>query len=83
MKATANTKVKTKPKKASDLLLITIEWCAHVIVAPDNNKINVLTKGTSQGLKGCIPFGGQIAPNSIVGANAEWKNAQKKQPEVI
>jgi hypothetical protein len=41
------------------------------MVAPDNKRIKVLTKGTSQGSKGCIPFGGQIAPKSTVGANAE------------
>ena len=48
------------------------------MVAPDSNKINVLNKGTPQGLKTWIPTGGQTAPNSIVGAKAAWKNAQKK-----
>tara|TARA_B100000780_G_C21106643_1_gene446934 strand:+ start:303 stop:410 length:108 start_codon:yes stop_codon:yes gene_type:complete len=32
--------------------------CDQVTVAPDNNKIRVLTKGTSQGLKTSIPVGG-------------------------
>jgi hypothetical protein len=40
-------------------------------VAPDNNKIKVFIKGTPHGLKGSIPLGGQIAPNSTVGANEE------------
>lgn len=31
------------------------------------------------GLKVLIPFGGQIIPNSIVGAKLLWKNAQKKE----
>ena len=32
--------------------------CAHVTVAPDSNRISVLSKGTSQGDKTSIPFGG-------------------------
>jgi len=76
--AIAKINVKKKPKKVSYLLANNIEWCAHVIVAPDNNRIKVFTNGTSQGSKGCIPLGGQIAPNSIVGARAEWKKSSKK-----
>ena len=54
-----------------------------MIVAPDNSKIKVLAKGTSQGLKGWIPLGGHIAPSSTVGAKAEWKKAQKKPKKNI
>jgi len=37
----------------------------------------VLSKGNSNGLIASIPIGGQLAPNSIVGDKALWKNAQK------
>jgi hypothetical protein len=43
----------------------------------------VLTKGTSNGLKVSIPFGGQILPISIVGAILAAKNAQKKAKKNI
>jgi hypothetical protein len=35
------------------------------------------------GLKGSIPFGGQIEPISITGANAAAKKAQKKAKKNI
>jgi hypothetical protein len=37
----------------------------------------VFNNGTSIGSKGSIPFGGQIDPISITGANAAAKKAQK------
>jgi hypothetical protein len=37
----------------------------------------VFNKGNSKGFIDCIPIGGQLAPNSIVGDNALWKKAQK------
>jgi ABC-type iron transport system FetAB permease component len=37
----------------------------------------------SNALKGTIPFGGQILPNSTVGAKLAAKNAQKKQKKNI
>jgi hypothetical protein len=43
----------------------------------------VFNRGTSTGLKGSIPFGGQIDPSSIVGAKAAAKNAQKKAKKNI
>jgi hypothetical protein len=36
----------------------------------------VFSNGNSKGLTGSIPKGGQLAPSSIVGAKALWKNAQ-------
>ena len=39
----------------------------------------VLRRGTSSGLNGLMPSGGQVEPNSIVGAKLLWKNAQKKE----
>jgi len=36
----------------------------------------VFNKGNSNGLIACIPIGGQAQPNSTVGDNALWKNAQ-------
>jgi hypothetical protein len=43
----------------------------------------VFNKGTSIGLNGSIPFGGQIEPISITGAKAAAKNAQKKAKKNI
>jgi hypothetical protein len=37
----------------------------------------VFNNGNSKGFIDCIPIGGQLAPNSTVGDNALWKNAQK------
>ena len=41
--------------------------------------MTVFKKGISHGFKTSIPFGGQTAPISTVGAKLEWKKAQKKQ----
>lgn len=48
-----------------------------MIEAPEDNKIIVFNKGIWIGLKATIPAGGQDKPNSILGANLEWKKAQK------
>jgi hypothetical protein len=60
-----------------------IAWCAYVTVTPEHNSNNVFNNGTSIGLKTSIPFGGQIEPISITGANAAAKNAQKKAKKNI
>jgi hypothetical protein len=52
-------------------------------VAPEHKSNKVLSKGTSIGLKLSIPFGGQMDPISIVGANAAAKKAQKKAKKNI
>ena len=39
--------------------------------------MTVLSNGNSKGFTGSIPIGGHWAPNSTVGVNALWKNAQK------
>jgi len=52
-------------------------------VAPEDNKIKVLTKGISIGLNVFIPLGGQILPISIVGVRLASKNAQKKPKKNI
>lgn len=54
-------------------------WCAHVTVTPEANKIAVFNKGTWKGLKGIIPVGGHVAPNSIAGERLLWKKAQKNE----
>jgi len=59
-------------KLASNLL-----W-AQVTLTPEESKIIVFNKGTLQGLKVKIPAGGHLEPSSTLGANLEWKNAQKK-----
>jgi hypothetical protein len=43
----------------------------------------VFNNGTSIGSKGSIPFGGQIDPISITGANAAAKKAQKNAKKNI
>jgi hypothetical protein len=49
----------------------------HFRHTPDDNNITVFNNGNSKGLIDCIPIGGHWAPNSILGDNALWKNAQK------
>lgn len=51
----------------------------HVTLTPEDTKIIVFKRGTSQGLKGWTPNGGHCEPSSILGDNLEWKNAQKKE----
>jgi len=51
---------------------------AKVIVTPDDNSNNVLTRGKPQISKACTLFGGQIPPTAIEGAKLTWKKAQKK-----
>lgn len=58
-------------------------WCAQVTVNPDANNTTVFNKGTAKAFKGLMPTGGQHEPNSIVGANLLWKNAQKKEKKNI
>jgi len=43
----------------------------------------VFNKGTSQGLKGIIDVGGQMAPISTAGERLLWKKAQKKAKKNI
>ena len=56
-----------------------IAWWDHVAVAPEANKIAVLSKGTWNGLNVIMPVGGQQLPISTVGANLLWKKAQKNE----
>ena len=79
----ARTIVKNKAILAGSLRPTIISWCAHVTVAPDNNKINVFNNGTPQGLKGLILVGGQTDPISTAGDKLAWKNAQKKAKKNI
>jgi hypothetical protein len=53
-------------------------WCEYVIVAPEQSKINVFSRGTSNGLKTSIPLGGHTLPISTAGVKLEAKKAQKK-----
>lgn len=43
-------------------------WWAHVTVTPEARRTAVLRRGTSKGLRGVIPVGGQHSPTSGVGA---------------
>lgn len=54
-------------------------WWAHVTETPDDNKIIVFNRGIWNGLKGVMPIGGQVIPNSILGDRLLWKKLQKKE----
>jgi hypothetical protein len=73
---TANIIVTNVPYKAPFLLPCINEWCAYVIVTPDDNNKIVFNNGNSKGFTACIPNGGHWAPNSTLGEIALWKNAQ-------
>lgn len=47
-------------------------WWAQVIETPEERRTEVLSSGTSRGLSGLIPTGGQHPPSSGVGARLEW-----------
>lgn len=47
-------------------------WWAQVIETPEARRTEVLSSGTSRGLSGWIPVGGQQPPSSGVGARLEW-----------
>jgi hypothetical protein len=55
------------------------------MVAPDNNKIKVFNKGTSQGENNnfSIFIGGHSKPNSATGEIEEWKYDQKNATKNI
>lgn len=69
--------VNTSPTIVSLRFPLIIALCDHVTVAPDDNSIAVFNSGTSNAFNAVIPTGGHTDPISTVGANAEWKNAQK------
>lgn len=47
-------------------------WWAHVMDTPDASNTDVFRSGTSRGLRGVIPAGGQHPPRSCVGTKLEW-----------
>lgn len=47
-----------------------------MIVAPEDNNNNVLSKGIAKGFNGSTPKGGHWPPISIAGDKLEWKKAQ-------
>ena len=68
----------TREKCASIQLFSIRAMCAQVMVAPDERRMVVFSMGTSNGLRGEIPTGGQTLPPSMLGLKAAWKKAQKK-----
>lgn len=46
-------------------------WWAQVMDTPEANRTDVLRRGTSRGLRGWMPVGGQHPPSSGVGARLE------------
>ena len=59
------------------------EWWAYVTLAPEDRSKIVFSRGTSKGLRGSMPAGGQHAPSSTVGESAEWKSVYSKIDETI
>lgn len=59
-------------------LFFCILWCANVTLAPEDNKIAVLSKGTLKGSNGYVSKGGQIRPISWTGDILLWKKAQNQ-----
>lgn len=47
-------------------------WWAQVIETPEARRTEVFSSGTSRGLRGLMPVGGQHPPSSGVGARLEW-----------
>lgn len=47
-------------------------WWAQVMETPDARRTDVFRRGTSSGLRGVIPVGGQHPPRSCVGTKLEW-----------
>ena len=47
-------------------------WWAQVMDTPEASSTDVLSSGTSRGLRGIMPVGGQQPPSSGVGARLEW-----------
>lgn len=47
-------------------------WWTQVIETPDASRTDVLRRGTSSGLSGVIPVGGQQPPKLCVGMRLEW-----------
>ena len=70
--------VKASPWTVSLWLPTIREWCAHVTVTPDLNKINVFKNGTSKALNLRTPKGGHTVPSSTAGVSLLWKKDQKK-----
>lgn len=58
-------------------------WCAQVTVTPEAKSTAVFSSGTEKGFRGWIPVGGQLQPNSGVGAKLLWKKAQKNAKKNI
>lgn len=46
-------------------------WWAQVTVTPEARRTAVFRRGTSNGLRGVMPVGGQQPPSSGVGARLE------------
>jgi hypothetical protein len=58
---------------------LSISWCAHVTVTPEDRRRIVFSSGILIGLNDLIETGGHLCPNSIVGEILLWKKAQKKE----
>src|SRR3546814_8001653 len=61
------------------------EWCAQVIVVPEQSRISVLSKGSEKASMTSMPFGGHMVivsapscPNSEVTAPSAYSNGTGK-----
>lgn len=79
MKYAPNPTVQISAILASFAFPSVMEWWAQVTVAPEASRTAVFSNGTLNGLIGVIPVGGQVQPNSGVGARLLWKKAQKNE----
>src|SRR5918997_5522744 len=61
VKAMPSSTVSARPVTSALRSLCSTPWCAQVTVQPESSRIIVLRKGSDQGSKVWIPFGGQIA----------------------
>jgi len=52
--------VRTRAALALGILVFSISWWDQVTVTPDERSRIVFNKGTPMGLKGVIPWGGQL-----------------------
>src|SRR3546814_4991141 len=52
------------------------EWCAQVIVVPEQSRISVLSKGSENASMTSMPFGGHM----VIAAAPSWPNSEVTAP---
>lgn len=67
MKIPPSTTVVVRDRRDFVRFLLSISWCAHVTVTPDERRRMVFSRGILIGLNELIWNGGQVWPSSRVG----------------